>query len=181
MSTEYVLTCSCGQTFSVAPRQAGDRVPCGCGIELEVPPLSQLRLLPPAEPTASDQRGTTSWGFRQGLAAAAGMVCLLLVTAGGYFWVTEPRPPSVARLEAYYDQISTANQQQIESWTPQQAWAFWWQSLRPMTLKPAVLEHQRLADGIEQQAVFHRYVRWSAFGLAALAAVAAGAAYAAIR
>lgn len=41
----YELTCDCGRPLQVTARQAGDSVSCECGGQLEVPKLSQLRLL----------------------------------------------------------------------------------------------------------------------------------------
>lgn len=41
----YQLACACGLTLEVGPQQAGDRVSCRCGKQLQVPRLSQLRAL----------------------------------------------------------------------------------------------------------------------------------------
>lgn len=46
MSTRYLVECSCGEKIAVGAGQAGQVVRCGCGRDVNVPLLRELRALP---------------------------------------------------------------------------------------------------------------------------------------
>lgn len=46
----YETDCLCGKVVAVHAADAGGRVRCGCGRQVEVPPLSRLRRLDPPPP-----------------------------------------------------------------------------------------------------------------------------------
>ena len=52
MSQEYLVECVCGEKFAVRVGQAGQQVRCGCGREVNIPLLRELRKLPTAQPSA---------------------------------------------------------------------------------------------------------------------------------
>ena len=74
----YLLPCSCGKTVPVEVRQAGGRVTCSCGTQLEVPALRQLRQLPQQQ-AVGQPRSASSWGTRQGWVAVSLIVVAFLV------------------------------------------------------------------------------------------------------
>ena len=52
MSQEYLVECVCGEKIAVRVGQAGQQVRCGCGREVNIPLLRELRKLPTAQPSA---------------------------------------------------------------------------------------------------------------------------------
>jgi hypothetical protein len=61
---KYLLPCSCGRQVLIETTQAGERIRCECGAELEVPTLLEIaRLERKAEGTVSTEQG--NWGGRQ--------------------------------------------------------------------------------------------------------------------
>lgn len=52
MSARYLVTCRCGATVAVTAGQAGQEVPCQCGLSVTIPLLRELRALPQAAESA---------------------------------------------------------------------------------------------------------------------------------
>jgi hypothetical protein len=63
---QYLLDCSCGRRVPVRASEAGSSVPCDCGRELRVPPLSKLRELSGADPYESSTIDTIRRMIREG-------------------------------------------------------------------------------------------------------------------
>lgn len=61
---EYTVTCDCGRSLNVRAGDAGTTKPCGCGTELQIPPLSVLRESANHAPIASrNTRGYADIGI----------------------------------------------------------------------------------------------------------------------
>ncbi|TWT30164.1 hypothetical protein KOR34_47220 [Posidoniimonas corsicana] len=115
MATKHLLPCDCGKSIRVEPSQAGDRVVCECGAELDVPPLRQLRDLPlDVQPgDAPSARGGGEWSFRAGVLTAGLLIAAVLAGLGGWWWATEPPMPggfdpnaTAQRMEGLVDQMN---------------------------------------------------------------------------
>lgn len=156
MSPQYLLECPCGESVKVEPRQAGDRVRCDCGVDLEVPSLTHLRRLLRADDAPPAAGGT--WGLREGLLAVALISVVALAAVGGYLWLTEP-PSWTERSD-----IS------VETWTPRAAWEYWCLIYRPLTTGRAE-DIASVNPAIERQIELYRLGRWTCLALAGVAAV----------
>jgi hypothetical protein len=125
MASRYALSCSCGQQISVGPAQAGDRVTCLCGKQLDVPTLRAMQELPPAETDGGDDEPL--WGIRQGLVALGIIVAILTAIPGAYWWWMAPDAPTFRP-----DAQMAAMEQQYEMVTPLQAWLHWNNDIVPL-------------------------------------------------
>ena len=99
MSLQFLLPCSCGSKLPVDPAQAGGRVRCACGRELDVPTLLGLKRLERAGSDAVDgAAGTrqTTWGARQRLIFAGVVVSLVGIVVAVESFRTRPRIVDVA-------------------------------------------------------------------------------------
>jgi len=97
----YLVTCSCGNAIPVEPRQAGEKVPCPCGLTVDIPTLMALRRLPVAQGRGSrasaDEKVDRA---AQAISARAipifiglGMFTVALIVAAVmllFFWPTHP-------------------------------------------------------------------------------------------
>ena len=163
MATTYLLPCTCGKPVRVVPRQAGDRVRCECGAEVEVPPLSKMRQLEEADPETAAR--AFSWGFREGVVTACLLICVAFASFGGLVWSQEPPPPRPFSAEAWGAQA----EKDIEGLTPLGIWRVWNLRYRPLTTEPLeeMLDPNQAAR--EQWGGFLRITRLACFGLAGLA------------
>jgi hypothetical protein len=164
--SKYLLTCECGKKIPVDVGQAGGRVACSCGAELDVPALRNLRNLPLAQPEAV--RSRAPWNASKGFAAAGLIVAALL--AGYALWdrFTEPTVPK-------FDPVNRTNavNEGLEKMTPIEAWQLWVQVYQPLAKSGfAVFEHPHAA-AIEQDIAHRRVVQTSLFILAAICAALA--------
>lgn len=82
---KYQLPCdACGKAILVETSQAGRRLACECGNQMEAPSLRDIRELEPAKEAATP-RAKRSWTPARGLAFAAGLVLVLLgILPAGY-------------------------------------------------------------------------------------------------
>ena len=162
----YLLPCSCGESVVVETHQAGGRVTCACGANLEVPPLSRLRDFEIAPDTADTGTGS-GWSFRQGVATVALLASVALAGVGGYFWSLEPPPPKA--FEAADWEARSA--EVIAAWSPQDCLKYWWLHYRELATAPLQAmptDNPRLIKTAE----FYRLGRYTVWGLAAVAGVA---------
>jgi hypothetical protein len=95
---KYLLPCSqCDRQHEVDPTQAGERILCGCGQELEIPSLRGLRALKPV-PLVSGSRGAVrpSNELPRRLTLVVGMLLIaggLVAGAYGGLVLTQIRVP----------------------------------------------------------------------------------------
>jgi hypothetical protein len=81
MSQEYLVECVCGEKIAVRVGQAGQQVRCGCGREVGIPLLRELRKLPVAQPTA-DSSAAKVRGAKPSPASPAAFFAVLLTIVG---------------------------------------------------------------------------------------------------
>jgi len=85
---KYLLPCQCGQSVEVEPGQAGQTVVCGCGENLLVPSMLQVKALPMVPEKSVSPREKTSVSYRVPLAIFVpflGIVCMVLAIPIGWF------------------------------------------------------------------------------------------------
>lgn len=94
---QHVIICTCGKDLVVDTRQAGETIQCLCGVDVDVPRLSDLRKLPASSSLRDDQRQgsklpatsqDSNWSLGQGLTFAGGSLVILIamVCAVIFFW-----------------------------------------------------------------------------------------------
>jgi hypothetical protein len=109
MTESYRMNCpNCGVGHRVVPAQAGQVLVCACGQQITLPPLREVRTLPPAEDDLPAQ--TTSpaaWDIPKMIRLIGIFVVLAGMALAAVFWVTWPRPFPVKRM------------------TPVQTWDLW--------------------------------------------------------
>lgn len=163
----YLLPCPCGDSVRVEPRQAGERVACACGDQLEAPPLRKMRELPPAPDAADDRRGG-GWSYRQGVLTAGLILASLFAAIGGYFWRSEPAPPS----EFDGDVRTAAVARDLDRWTPKFAFEIWRNQYEPILRRGRLDPFVNPAEkAVNQQITMHRIYRWTFLGVAVVVAI----------
>lgn len=88
MPQKYLLPCSCGESILIELSQAGERIRCQCGNELEVPTMRHIRQLQRAADTGPVAKPRKSWPMMYGLLFAVGLATTVagLAVAGYYQW-----------------------------------------------------------------------------------------------
>jgi hypothetical protein len=165
MST-YLLTCQCGKTIPIEVGQAGERVACECGANVEVPPLRKLRHLPLAQPKTAQPRA--AWSASKGFVTAALIAAGLLAAVAAWSWWTEPVMPKFNP----EGQIAAVDRELAEV-TPTQAWARWVAYYRPLATRgfsDAVFPY---AAEIEQKIAERRFLQKTLLTIAAVCAAVA--------
>ena len=97
MSTKYLLPCpSCQHTSEVDAGQAGDRITCSCGAQVDVPTLRGLRALQPATaPDKAAAKPASNWGLRQGLMLFGSVVLLVGLLPAAYLYIRKVDAPQL--------------------------------------------------------------------------------------
>ena len=85
---KYLLPCKCGQSVEVEPGQAGQTVGCGCGENLLVPSMLQVKALPVAPEKPASSSGKTHSPYKASLATLIpGILCAVLsIPIGWIAW-----------------------------------------------------------------------------------------------
>ncbi|MEK6239278.1 MAG: hypothetical protein N2C14_31555 [Planctomycetales bacterium] len=106
MSAKYLFPCEkCEEVHHVEARQAGMIFPCSCGVELEVPPLLELRKLA-GESETNDATEPAGWGAREGLLLLGTVIFLGALGNAAFFWNRIPTyQPSHADEKLVREQI----------------------------------------------------------------------------
>lgn len=96
---KYLLPCTqCGQTVEIDGTQAGQRLSCACGTELEVPSLRGIRALRPAVTVAAPRRRRWNpgrgWLFVVGLLLAVVSFIFGALNLGALAALPELIPPA---------------------------------------------------------------------------------------
>jgi hypothetical protein len=109
--TTYLLDCQCGQRLPVEIGQAGGRITCSCGKEVDVPTLRNLRHLPTAEVEDTQaKRASVPWNKRKGAIAACLIVFSVFAVVGIWNRLRQPSIPKFdpsARLRSVEQQLKT--------------------------------------------------------------------------
>ena len=168
---KYLLACDCGKQVPVEVGQAGGRVACLCGAQIEVPPLRKLRDLPLER--VEDKQVGARWGARQGVIAASLILTATLIVTNIWNWWTQPQVP-------HFDPVSheRAVDEHLKSLTPANAWLAWIDYYRPMAERGFPLFEPSNKADVERQIVHRQFLRrtlWIA--VAVLAAIAATTAF----
>lgn len=98
MGSKYLLPCSCGRKTPVEGFQAGQRVRCPCGAELDVPSMLGLARLELAKSGPVAEPSGPRWGIRQRLPLIGGLIFLIGIVGVVALWLTRPRPPDIRGL-----------------------------------------------------------------------------------
>jgi hypothetical protein len=163
--SSYLLPCPCGNTTPVDIGQAGGRVTCSCGAQLDVPPLRQLRHLP-REIVLQGKKTAGNWGARQGIVAASLIIATVFLAWGSWIWWSEPVVPKfdpAARLQAVENQIKT----------PAGAWEAWIDYYRPMAENGIPVFRIGNAAFVETRIAHARFLRWMLWAVAGVMAIVA--------
>jgi hypothetical protein len=164
--SKYLLNCPCGKQVQVDVGQAGGKVTCSCGTQLDVPALRNLRHLPSAEPDSAPS--STGWNLRKGMIAASLIVAGLLAGYAGWNYLTEPTLP---KFDPEYR--TSAVDAGLEKMTPVEAWQLWVEVYRPLATSGfAIYEHPHKAS-IEEHIAFRRVLQSTLLIIAGVAAAIA--------
>ncbi len=158
----FLLPCDCGRKHSVTTAQAGDRIACECGRNVEVPTLRHFTDL--EQVSEAPAKAAASWSARQGLILLGAAVVLLAAAGIVFLYIKKP--------ETIHDPIAIIK---IDKMTPAQLWAVW-PRLEEGIIRPlAPIEAAILKRNMFDIEVWHQ-LRLAAFIIAGLglAIVAAG-------
>jgi hypothetical protein len=149
--------------------QAGGRVACSCGAQLDVPPLRKLRHLPAAE--EAKQRSPITWNGRRGVVAAGLILALTFCAASLISRVTEPTIPP-------FDPVGHERSvlEREKSWTPVEAWQWWIGHYRPQAQRGFTEFVYRDTPIVQQQIVERRFFQKTMLVVAAVCSAVALAA-----
>ncbi len=92
MSVKYLLPCSCGLEVAVEPAQAGQKVQCACGKQLDVPAMREIVRLEPIDVAGEAAPAKPAWGLRQGLLVLGSLLILCSLATAVYFYAKRPQP-----------------------------------------------------------------------------------------
>jgi hypothetical protein len=158
---KYLLPCSqCDRQHEVDPTQAGEKIQCGCGQELEIPSLRGLRDLTPV-PAALASRGTArpTNDLPRRLTLVVGMLLIaggLVAGAYGGLVLTQIRVPDRA---ATVDPTADAA---IDELDPADAFRMW-TNFRDEGLGPYHVPYRFMAQSAKGY-----FTRWLLGGLIAV-------------
>jgi len=158
--SDYLLPCVCGKTVPVDVGQAGERVTCSCGTQLDVPTLRQLRHLPRATP-AAEPRPAATWGPRQGIATATSIIVVVLLGWSAWIWWNEPVMPKFDPAER-----QKVVEEQIK--TPLGAWDAWIDYYRPLAERGFPIFRVANQADIQQRIAHARFLRRMLWAIAAV-------------
>jgi hypothetical protein len=148
--------------------QAGGRVVCQCGTELDVPPLRQLRHLPQA--AGQVETSSAGWNVRRGIVTASGILAFFFAVLALWNWWKTPSMPE-------FDPVFHMQQidERLEKMTPVVAWDYWVEVYRPMSERG--LRQFQLAgwENLHAYIEDQRFLRWTLWAVAAFFAVLAAA------
>ena len=164
---KYLVPCLCGRQLAVDTGRAGESLVCDCGATVAVPTLRQLRQLPEAR-EESVAVGGSAWGFRQAAITVSlllAAVCLIVAAASRYSERPIPTIDPVVR--------TTLVDKQVSAMTPLQAWQSWIESYQSLATTGFEVYKHPATDAMQQNLDWHRWIQWSALGLAAVFVVVA--------
>ena len=116
--SQYLLPCECGQKLPVNSTQAGERVRCTCGRELDVPTLRSLQALERRDDAAAKPE-LAPWGWRQGLAFLGASIFVLASLALVVLNLKKPQSREQAFMAARPESLD------FKAISPAGAWFQW--------------------------------------------------------
>jgi hypothetical protein len=132
-----------------------------------VPTLRQLRQLPEAREELAVANSPT-WGLRQAAMTVSlllAAVCLIAAAASRSSEQPVPTIDPVVR--------TTLVDKQVSAMTPLQAWQSWIESYQSLATTGFEVYKHPATDAMQQNLDWHRWIQWSALGLAAVCVAAA--------
>lgn len=90
MSKKYLFPCSCGRLHEIEPSQAGQPIPCSCGLVPQAPTLLKIKELPVAPETA-EASDKTETGYLRRAFLYLGIV-LVVPSLLFLLWTLQTRP-----------------------------------------------------------------------------------------
>ncbi|MBN1853365.1 MAG: hypothetical protein JW829_11600 [Pirellulales bacterium] len=165
MADQYELTCStCGNTVLVGQPQAGSRVACRCGEQLDVPTLLALQNLPTVK--LAEEAESPAWSFQHGLIAIGFILTVACAIPGVYFRV-EQSTTTPYRMDTYQTQVI----QQLDAESPLETWIRWHHRIVPLA-EQGLTEFQ-IPDTITYERKMERLGTYQiiSFGAAGIAAL----------
>jgi hypothetical protein len=102
VSRKYLLPCPCGRKVPIEAAQAGQRIRCQCGADLDVPTmlgLSKLEEL--VQPDGASGSPKHAWGMRQAMPLLGGLILLSGLGGLTWLWATWPEPLDMLRLNPF--------------------------------------------------------------------------------
>jgi len=86
---KYLLPCKCGKTIEIEPGQAGQTVVCGCGENLLVPTMLQIKALPVATEKPVSQKDKANAQHKAALAMLIPGIVFLLLSFPIWWFVSD--------------------------------------------------------------------------------------------
>ncbi len=127
--TKYLVDCNCGNKLPVEIGQAGGRITCSCGNQVDVPPLRKLRHLPPAAAEKHRAHPFGILGTRERVSITASLILVgALAVINGWSWFTEPAVPKFDPA-GYQREVV---EQRLKTMTPSESWHWWIEYYRPL-------------------------------------------------
>jgi hypothetical protein len=105
----FLLPCRCGKNVAIEKAQAGQRVRCSCGLDLDVPTMQAIGRLEPALVEGPLEHVSRGWGLWQGMVLLGGALAMLAVGWAVYLGLTWPKAPPID-----FDRLSPART--ISAW-----------------------------------------------------------------
>lgn len=121
MADKYLVECGCGRVLPVGANQAGSRVTCECGNQVEIPPLRKLHTLPMEQ--SQETTTTGEWSGRHSVTFALTLLAVALAGYGLWLRVNEPEMPVFGEL--YQQAIGQDASQMLERGRPIDFWRHW--------------------------------------------------------
>jgi hypothetical protein len=149
--SRFLLPCACGQKHEVSSAQAGQRLTCSCGRQLDVPTLRELQSLERVDEKTPTMATARRWNARKGLVFLG--LTLVVIAVGGRVWLhqTRPRELAVVRLlvppsekkASFFDTIAYLDD--FSKLSPADSWLTW-QATAPAGIARGLTNPGRNAD-----------------------------------
>ncbi len=162
MSEGHLLACACGAAHVVKVQQAGERIRCECGQQLDIPSMRVIRNLPSAAGKGPPPAGRRppNWTIGRGIVFATGTAVapISFAAIGRFTW-------SLSQLNTDRPSLADLNyRRDLVDLSPSETWDAWTELFRGQPLGARLIPTH-----VQHQAMVRTY-RWFA-GIAALFAV----------
>jgi hypothetical protein len=118
VSIQYLVPCSCGRKMPAETRQAGESIPCECGLALIIPRLLELKKLEKVAVQDNIAPRTSAWGVGHGITLVGAVILLVVLALWIFVLLFVPGDP--------YDRITPDQiREQYKQMSPVQTWQKW--------------------------------------------------------